>query len=125
VCVCVCERERERERERDSKSAGTGESRKTVELSFCLFPSDNPNQAPRFVCCVRLQARIHFTATSFCLLCASSECTTSFPISVKMQQTDEMQAIVLVALVYGQRQYDILKADNITSTGCSCCCGCC
>ncbi len=45
--------------------------------------------------------------------------------AVKMQQTDEMQAIVLVALVYGQRQYDILKADNITSTGCSCCCGCC
>lgn len=45
--------------------------------------------------------------------------------AVKMQQTDEMQAIVLVALVYGGRQYDTLQADNITSTGCSCCCGCC
>ncbi len=45
--------------------------------------------------------------------------------AVKMQQTDEMQAIVLVALVYGRQQYDILQADNITSTGCSCCCGCC
>jgi hypothetical protein len=82
-CVCVCVRERERDRQTDSKSAETEESRKTVELPFCLFPSDNPNQAPRFVCCGRLQARIHFTATSFCLLCASSECTTSFPISGK------------------------------------------
>jgi hypothetical protein len=35
--------------------------------------------------------------------------------AVKMQQTDEMQAIVLVALVYGRQQYDILQADNITA----------
>jgi hypothetical protein len=99
VCVCVCERERERERERDSKSAGTGESRKTVELSFCLFPSDNPNQAPRFVCCVRLQARIHFTATSFCLLCASSECTTSFPISGKENKASAELSLSLLLVV--------------------------
>jgi len=34
--------------ERERESAGTEESRTTVELFFCLYPSDNPNQAPRF-----------------------------------------------------------------------------
>jgi hypothetical protein len=46
-----------------------------------------------------LQARIHLTATSLCLLHASSKCTTSFPISGKENKASAELSLLVVATV--------------------------